>query len=58
MGFPLLMWVLFALMIGWAGEQKRIGFLGAFAISLFLSPFVGMLVITISPKNDQFKYNN
>lgn len=58
MGLPLLLWVIFALMIGWAGEEKNVGFLGAFSVSLFLSPFIGMLVITISPKKDQFKHDN
>ena len=51
-------WVIFALIIGCAGQQRRIGFLGAFLISLFLSPLAGLLIIVISPKKDQYKYDN
>jgi len=50
-------WIVAAMLIGIAGKNKKFGFAGHFLISLFLTPFVGLLVLLASdalrrtPKN-------
>jgi hypothetical protein len=41
-------WIVAAMMIGIAGKNKKFGFAGHFLISLFLTPFVGLLVLLAS----------
>lgn len=48
------LWLIFALLIGWVGEERTIGFLGSFLLSIFLSPviaFIILLFIPMKPKN-------
>jgi Short C-terminal domain len=44
----LVVWVLFALLVGWLGEDRVIGFWGSFFVALLLSPLVGFIVVIFS----------
>lgn len=43
--------LIFALLIGWLGSKRRIGFVWAFLASLFLSPILGLIITLCSKKN-------
>ncbi len=44
--------VIFSLLIGKLGEKRKIGFGWSFALSLFLSPIIGLIITLCSKKND------
>lgn len=44
--------VIFSLLVGKLGEKRKIGFGWAFALSLFLSPIIGLIITLFSKKND------
>ena len=41
-----------ALLIGQLGKNRKIGFGWSFALSLFLSPIIGLIITLLSKKND------
>lgn len=41
-------WLTLSIIIGSAGKERKIGFLTAFVISIFLSPITGLIVIIFS----------
>lgn len=43
-------WVIFSFVAGAVGSGRKVGFLGAFLLSIILSPFIG-LIIAFSSKN-------
>lgn len=43
-------WIVFSLLAGIAGKDKKIGFAGAFLLALFLSPLIGFIVALASGK--------
>lgn len=45
----LFFWVLLALVCGLIGQHRKIGFWGAFFVSLILSPLIGFIVAILSP---------
>jgi len=49
----LIMWILFALIVGLIGSGRTIGFLGAFLWSLLLSPLIGLIIVFASKSNEQ-----
>jgi hypothetical protein len=41
-------WVLFSILIGLLGQNRKIGFWGAFLFSIFLSPLIGLIITLFS----------
>lgn len=46
-------WILFSLLIGAIGNNRNIGFWGAFFLSLILSPIIGLIFTLISKSHTQ-----
>ena len=46
-------WFLFSLLIGAIGNNRNIGFWGAFFLSLILSPIIGLIFTLISKSHTQ-----
>lgn len=44
-------WILFSFVAGAVGSDRKIGFAGAFFLSLFLSPLVGLIIAFSSQRN-------
>jgi len=42
------LYVLAAVLVGFAGRNRRIGFLGFFAISLLFTPILGFAIVFLS----------
>lgn len=50
------LWIFISLLIGIIGSNKKVGFVGAFLISLLLSPIIGVLILLFLPnKEDENK---
>jgi hypothetical protein len=43
-----IVWLWLSFIIGFFGTDKKIGYWGAFTVSLFLSPIIGLLVVLYS----------
>lgn len=50
--FMLLMFVGMAALVGQLGKKRKIGFGWSFALSLFLSPIIGLIITLFSKKED------
>jgi len=50
--FILLISVGLAALVGQLGKNRKIGFGWSFALSLFLSPIIGLIITLLSKKND------
>tara|TARA_B100000524_G_scaffold313475_2_gene190797 strand:- start:427 stop:600 length:174 start_codon:yes stop_codon:yes gene_type:complete len=44
--------IVFSLLVGWFGSKRKIGFGWALALSLFLSPIIGFIIVCFSKKKD------
>jgi len=51
-----LIWIIGSFVAGAVGSGKRIGFFGAFFLSLILSPLIGIIVAATSKSNDTDEY--
>ena len=51
----ILAWIIGAIIIGFLGSEKKIGFVGGFFLSLLLSPIIGAIFVVTSDKAK--KYN-
>ncbi|MGE8380760.1 MAG: SHOCT domain-containing protein [Sphingobacterium sp.] len=49
-------WIIFSLAVGAIGVNRNIGFAGAFFLSLFLSPVIGLIFTLVSKSDDQVKF--
>ncbi|MFU1859346.1 hypothetical protein ACK8HY_20265 [Sphingobacterium sp. NGMCC 1.201703] len=49
-------WIIFSLAIGAIGVNRNISFAGAFFLSLFLSPVIGLIFTPVSKSDDQVKF--
>lgn len=49
-------WIIFSLAVGAIGVNSNIGFAGAFFLSLFLSPVIGIIFTLVSKLDDQIKF--
>ncbi|ULT25018.1 hypothetical protein KUH03_40190 [Sphingobacterium sp. E70] len=49
-------WIIFSLAIGSISVNRNIDFAGAFFLSLFLSPFIGLIFKLVSKSDDQVKF--
>lgn len=45
---PLFLIVVGAVLVGFLGRHRRIGFLGFFLVSLLITPLLGLLVLILS----------
>lgn len=52
MAVIVVLWIILALVIGGWGGNRKIGFAGAFFISLLFSPVIGLIVTAISAPKD------
>ena len=41
-------WIIFSFVVGFVGSGRKIGFFGAFILSLLLSPVIGLIIALIS----------
>ena len=49
-------WLLFSFIVGLIGSNRKIGFFGAFILSLLLSPLIGFIITIVSKsKSDIFR---
>lgn len=44
-------WIIFSFVVGFVGSGRKIGFWGAFFLSLLLSPLIGLIIALVS-KNE------
>ena len=44
----IIIWIALCIVLGVAGSKRKIGGAGAFFISLFLSPLIGLIVVLVS----------
>jgi len=51
-------WVILSIVIGAIGSSRKIGFGGAFAASLLLSPLIGFIITIVSKDKEQEKMQN
>jgi hypothetical protein len=51
-----LSWIILSFVIGIIGGNRKIGFLGAFLLSIFLSPLIGLIVTLVSKNEEDEKY--
>jgi hypothetical protein len=51
-------WLLFSLVIGFIGSGRSIGFAGAFFLSLFLSPIIGLIITLVSKDKEEVARQN
>jgi len=49
-------WIIFSLAVGAIGVNRNIGFAGAFFLSLFLSPVIGLIFTLVSKSDEQLKF--
>jgi uncharacterized membrane protein (DUF106 family) len=50
------LWIIFSLIVGAVGSNRRIGFWGAFLLSLILSPIIGLIITLISKDKEDDEY--
>lgn len=48
-----IVWVILSAIVGLAGSSKKIGFGGAFALSLLLSPVIGLIIALLDKKRNK-----
>ena len=49
------LWILFSFIVGAIGSGKKIGFFGAFILSLILSPIIGLIIALVSKSKEDEK---
>jgi phosphate/sulfate permease len=49
-------WIIFSLIVGAIGSNRKIGFWGAFFLSLILSPVIGLIIALVSKDKDDEEY--
>ncbi|MEO9965916.1 MAG: hypothetical protein ABJF11_09015 [Reichenbachiella sp.] len=55
----IVLWIVFSLIVGYAGSDKKVGFGGALFFSLLLSPIIGLIIVLVSGNKENIfeKYN-
>ena len=48
-----ILWIIFSLLVGSAGSSRKIGFAGAFFLSIILSPLIGLIGVALSQRNGE-----
>ena len=41
-------WIIFSVVVGFIGSKRKIGFAGAFFLSLMLSPILGLIITLVA----------
>lgn len=54
---PIFLYVLMALIVGWLGRNKSIGFVGYFLLSLALTPLLMFFILLIGYEKRPFERN-
>jgi len=49
-------WLLFSIVVGAIGSGRKIGFWGAFLLSLLLSPIIGIIITLVSKNKEDEEY--
>jgi hypothetical protein len=49
----LVTYLVVCVIVGWVATRKGRSFLGYFALALFVTPFIGLIVVAIIPKKHQ-----
>lgn len=49
-------WIIFSIIVGIVGSDRKIGFFGALFVSLLLSPLIGLIITLISKSKEQEAY--
>lgn len=49
-------WMIFSIIVGALGSGRKIGFAGAFFLSLLLSPVIGLIITLFSKDKEDEKY--
>ena len=49
-------WIIFSIIVGALGSGRKIGFAGAFFLSLILSPVIGLIITLFSKDKEDEKY--
>ena len=49
-------WLLFSIIVGAIGSGRKIGFWGAFLLSLLLSPIIGIIITLVSKNKEDEEY--
>lgn len=49
----LFFWILYALIIGFIGKPRKIGFGYAFLLAILLSPVIGLIITLLSKKREK-----
>lgn len=49
-------WIVFSIIVGALGSGRKIGFAGAFFLSLLLSPVIGLIITLFSKDKEDEKY--
>jgi hypothetical protein len=52
----IIIWIILCFVIAWFGEDRRVGFWGAFFWSLLLSPLIGAIITFTSERKDDIVY--
>lgn len=51
-------WIIFSVVVGFVGSNRKVGFWGAFFLSLILSPVIGLIIALVSKDKNDEKYKN
>ena len=46
----IIVWIILTIILAWYGGYRKIGFWGAFFLSLLLSPLIGLIAVALSEK--------
>jgi len=53
MGTVVFFWLVFSIVVGAIGKERKIGFAGGFFLSILLSPLIGLIIVLVSDKKDK-----
>jgi hypothetical protein len=53
----IIIYLVFCLLVGLCGSQRRIGFLGTFIISVFITPVVMLIVLLLTGPSRGIEWN-
>lgn len=52
---PVIGWIFFSFIVGFLGIGRKVGFFGAFFLSLLLSPLIGLIITLTSKRKSDVK---
>jgi hypothetical protein len=47
------LYFLMALLVGWLGRDREIGFVGFFIVALFITPLIALLILMVTHKRSR-----